>query len=242
MILEEGFSIAELDRILTSIGTAAHACGVTVIAGDTKVVPRGAVDGLFLNTTGVGTLLQPAPIGPHAITTGDALLVSGPIGRHGVAILAAREAFGFTPAPESDCGNLWTAVEALHRHGITPRAMRDATRGGVAAVLHEWAEACGRTLQVLEDQLPITPAVRGVCDLLGLDPLHLANEGTMVLAVQEADVSATLAVLRSTTIGSQACVIGQVVPRDIVPVVVKRVLGRTQPLDDPLGAPQPRIC
>lgn len=241
MVLEEGLSFDVLDRVLASVADAARECGTAVVAGDTKVVPRGAADGLFLSTTGLGTLVEPAPEGSAALDVGDQLLVSGPIGRHGVAVLAAREEMGFEPPPTSDCGALTAAVEALRKSGIRPVALRDATRGGVAAVLHEWSRDCGRTLCVEESRVPVSADVRGVCELLGLDPLCIANEGTMVAAVRAADGPKALAALQAAQYGA-AAIIGEVRPRDVAPVVVRRSVGREQPLTEPAGAPLPRIC
>jgi hydrogenase expression/formation protein HypE len=183
LVLEEGLPLELLRRVVQRIALAARRSGVTVVAGDTKVVPRGAADQIFITTAGVGRLVQPAPLGPTAIATGDALLISGPIGRHGVAVLAAREALALEPPPESDCAPLTPLAAALRTAGVPVRAMRDATRGGVTAVLHEWAHACGLTLAIDEAAVPVSAEVRGACELLGLDPLHVANEGTMVVAV-----------------------------------------------------------
>ena len=168
---------------MQSIAQTAGAASVSVVTGDTKVVPTGAADQLFINTTGVGELLSPELLGPAKLEVGDAILVSGPIGRHGVAVFAAREGLRFDPPPQSDCAPLFAAVEALRSAGVPMRAMRDATRGGVASVLHEWAECCGLTMTIEESHLPITDDVRGVCELLGMDPLHIACEGAMVIAV-----------------------------------------------------------
>lgn len=242
LILEEGLPLAVLDRVLDGAAEAARRCNVAIVAGDTKVVPRGAADGMFLSTTGLGRLLEPAPTGAATIDVTDVLLVSGPIGRHGVAILAAREEMQFDPPPTSDCGPLLELVAALRTVGVRPKAMRDATRGGVTAVLHEWSRDCGRTLVVEENWVPVSAEVRGVSELLGLDPLSIANEGTMVLAVRSEDVSAALAALRRTENGNQAAPIGEVRARGAVPVIVKRPLGREQPLIEPAGAPLPRIC
>jgi hydrogenase expression/formation protein HypE len=242
LIIEEGLSLKTLESVLDSIVVTAKECDVRIVTGDTKVVPRSAADGLFLNTAGVGEALHPLPPGPSSLQPGDCLLVTGPIGRHGVAVLAAREQIAFDPPPTSDCAPLTAAVDALRAQGIVPRALRDATRGGVAAVLHEWAEECRRTLVIEESRLPVTPDVRGACELLGLDPLHLANEGTMVVAVEQDRATAALAALRATGVARQACIIGQVSSFEVAPVVVRRLLGREQPLDDPHGAPLPRIC
>ena len=242
LIIEEGLEWSVLERVLRSVAEAARTAGVTVVTGDTKVVPRGAADRLFLSTTGVGTLVGAALPGPAALQPGDVLIASGPIGCHGVAVMAAREDFGFLPPPPSDCAPLTPAVAALFAERIVPRAMRDATRGGVAAVLHEWAEDSRLALRVDQSLLPITDAVAGVCELLGLDPLHVAGEGVMVVAVAAEDAERALAALRGTAVARAACRIGEVVPRRVSPVLVRRGLGRERPLDEPLGAPLPRIC
>lgn len=242
LILEEGLPIETLDRILDSMAIAARRCGVSVVAGDTKVVPRGAADGVFVTTTGLGRLMERAPSGATTIQSGDVLLVSGPIGRHGLAVLSAREQFGFDPSPESDCAPLLDVVRALREAEIQPRALRDATRGGVSAVLHEWARDCGQTLMVDDALIPLTADVRGACELLGLDPLHIANEGTLVAAVAPADAQSALAAMRSCFGFEHAAIIGSVRSRGVVPVVVRRGLSREQPLIEPSGAPLPRIC
>ncbi len=153
LILEEGLELEVLERILDSVAHAAHVAGVSVIAGDTKVVPRGAADRIFITTTGIGEILEPAPVGPAGIRPGDALLVSGPIGQHGIAILAARENLGLSPPPQSDCRSLAPLATALRTVGVAVRAMRDATRGGLAAVLHEWASASGQTMRIEASRL-----------------------------------------------------------------------------------------
>ncbi len=240
MIIEEGWPLSQLDRVLESIRTAAHECEVSIVAGDTKVVPRGAVDKLFISSTGLGTLIEPAPLGPQSIIPGDAILLSGPIGKHGLSILAARENLPFDPLPVSDCASLFAAVRSIRESNIIPRAMRDATRGGVTAVLHEWAKDCQHTLIIEESRLPVTPEVRGLCELLGLEPLHIANEGTMVVAVAQADADRTLNALRDYGGCRQAAIVGHVRKKGIAPVLVKRL--REQPLYEPQGAPFPRIC
>jgi hydrogenase expression/formation protein HypE len=242
LIVEEGLPLATLERVLSSVARAAQTCGVAVVTGDTKVVPRGTADQIFINTAGLGELLEPAPDGPAAIRPGDELLVSGPIGRHGIAVLAAREQLGFDPPPLSDCGSLLASAAALRSAGIPLRAMRDATRGGLAAVLHEWAAACGCTLAVEESQIPVTDDVRGACELLGLDPLHIACEGTMAIAVPPGWGHAAARALRECPDSDAAAPIGQAVARAIAPVTVRRILGRFQPLDDPGGSLLPRIC
>ncbi len=243
LILEEGFLLTTLREILMSVSRAASEARVSVVAGDTKVVPRGAVDGLFINTTGVGQFTRTPPTGPSTLHENDVVLVSGSIGRHGMAILCAREELAFSPPPKSDCAPLCELARQLQSElGTGLRAMRDATRGGVAAVLHEWALQSGKTLAVVQSQLPVNPAVRGACELLGLDPIHVANEGTMVIAVTPDAADSALRILRQTRDGQLASIIGRVTARKLVPVTITRSLGVEQPLDEPAGAPLPRIC
>ncbi|HEX7378554.1 MAG TPA: hydrogenase expression/formation protein HypE [Pirellulales bacterium] len=241
-ILEEGLPLATFDAVLESIAAAAARVGVAIVTGDTKVVPRGAADGMFVQTSGIGELIEPVPPGPAAIVPGDELIVSGPIGRHGIAVLAAREQLDLEPPPRSDCGPLLAAVGALRQAGVQVRALRDATRGGVAAVLHEWAAACGYTLTIEDRRIPVSPEVRGACELLGLDPLHVANEGTMLVAVAQGESEKALAALSQLRETSAAAAIGAAISAERAAVLVKRALDRYQALAEPLGAPLPRIC
>jgi hydrogenase expression/formation protein HypE len=242
LVIEEGLPLATLDSIVSSIAAAAQRAGVQVVTGDTKVVPRGAADRLFINTTGVGKLIEPAPAGPASLAVDDVLIASGPVGRHGMAVMAAREGFDFDPPPTSDSAPLVEAVESLRAARVPVRAMRDATRGGVAAVLHEWAEASGKTMSIDEGQLPVAPEVRGACELLGLDPIHVACEGTMVIAVPPAASADALAALRRVPVAAAATAFARVQERGFATVVVTRAAGQQIPLDEPLGAPLPRIC
>lgn len=242
LIIEEGFAWPTLEAVLRSVATAASSAGVKVVTGDTKVVNRGAADGLFLNTTGIGELFENVPPGPLALVPGDRLLVSGPIGKHGIAVMSAREQLDFDPQPTSDCAPLHSVVEALIAAKIPVKAMRDATRGGVAAVMHEWAGASQHSLRITADTLPVTAEVRGACELLGLNPLHVANEGTMVVAVPASAVDAALHAMQSIPQAAQTMLIGEVVPREIVSVVLRQLTGVDVPLDEPLGSPLPRIC
>lgn len=241
LIIEEGLPWSTFDQILDSIQLASQQSGVKIVTGDTKVVPHGAADKLFITTTGLGEITTPVAPGPHALQVGDVLIVSGPIGCHGAAILCARDELGFNPAPCSDCASLANVLIALHR-AFTPRAIRDATRGGLAAVLHEWSEASCLSCVIDASALPVNSQVRAVCELLGLDPVHLANEGTFVLAVDRRQVNSVMDVLRQFDETREARVIGEVCPRQVAPVVVRQVLGREVALDDPAGAPLPRIC
>lgn len=243
LIIEEGLPIAVLQKVLQSVAQAASSCRVEIVTGDTKVVTHGEADGIFLNTAGVGELIDPIQPGPQALQDGDVLIVTGPVGRHGTAILAAREQLGFSPAPMSDCASLLPAVQALHQQvGAAIRSMRDATRGGVTAVLHEWASASGKTLYIDEKLFPTDARVQSVCELLGLESLHLACEGTMLVSVDKAHAEPALKALRSMPGSQHAAIIGSVQSRAITPVVIRRLLGREQSLDEPSGAPLPRIC
>jgi len=242
LILEEGLPIETLERVLKSLAEAARRCDVEVVTGDTKVVPRGAADGLFINTTGIGKELTPRAPGASHLQPGDELIVTGPIGRHGMAVMASREGLQFEHPPTSDSAPLVDAVMQLRQANIPLRAMRDATRGGLAAALHEWAEASGTTLSIEELSLPVTPEVRGVCEVLGIDAVHVANEGTMVVAVPPGVADEAVRVLQTVDETTRAARIGKVCPRLLAPVVVRRAIGQEVPLDEPLGAPLPRIC
>jgi hydrogenase expression/formation protein HypE len=249
LILEEGLEIATLERVLASIATAAKRVGVPVVTGDTKVVPRGAADKVFINTAGIGEFVAKPPFDKlnaqaqaAALEVGDELIVTGPIGRHGMAVMVAREGLDFDPPPESDSAPLIDAVRALQRAAVPVRTMRDATRGGVGAVLHEWAEASGKTLAIAERLVPVTPEVRGACELLGLDPIHVANEGTMVVAVPDGVAERAVEVLRTVPETVGAVRIGRVESRGLATVVVERGARQRIPLDEPVGAPLPRIC
>lgn len=242
MIIEEGTSWATIDAILDSVQAASLVTGVAIVAGDTKVVPRGAVDGVFLNTTGVGEVGTSGPMGIGTLSAGDVILVTGPIGQHGAAILCAREGFEFDPPPVSDCASLAGPLQRLWESGLPVRSARDATRGGVAAVLHEWSLASGLGITVQEAALPVSPGVRAVCELIGLDPIHLACEGTCVLAVDRTAADAVLRLLGAQGDMPLACAIGEVTQPRTTPVRIERSTGRAVPLDEPAGSPLPRIC
>jgi len=243
LILEEGLPLAVLDRVITSVASAAQRCGVEVVTGDTKVVPRGAADGLFINTTGVGILQPPILSGPSALAPGDELIISGPVGQHGLAVMAAREGLRFAPPPHSDSQPLVEPIRALCQQlGSRVKAMRDATRGGVAAVLHEWAEAARMTLAVDQVHFPMTPDLRGMSELLGVDPLYFAGEGVFMLAVERGSSDAALVVLHRHAETRLACRVGEVQHQQRFPVTIRRGLSAAQPLDEPTTPLLPRIC
>lgn len=242
LILEEGLPLADLDRVLAGAARAASEVGASIVTGDTKVAPQGAVDKLFATTAGIGEFLAPPPLGPAALEPGDLLIASGPIGRHGVAILCSREGIAFDPPPRSDMASLWPAVEAMRGAGVQVRAMRDATRGGLAGVLHEWSGASGATLVVREPDIPLTSDVRGACELLGLDPVFLACEGAMLIGVPPGDAPRAIEALRSTEVAARAAIVGRVERRGVAPVVLEGGLGNRRPLDEPTLPSMPRIC
>ena len=244
LILEEGLELERLRRILGSLALAARECGVAIVTGDTKVVERGKADGLYINSSGIGLLEALRPIGPEAIRAGDQLLVSGDLGRHGVAVLAARHGLQLNPPLESDCAPLWPLVECLLQAPIQPHCLRDLTRGGLAAALQELAQASGLELALQEDCLPVSDAVARCCALLGLDPVHLANEGRCLLVVAPEDLETSLAVLRPRG-GAWIGTVRQAA--DTAPGAPPRVLLRTPYGSERVLVPSsgellPRIC
>jgi len=242
LVIEEGLPLGTLERVLDSLAETAREAGVTVVAGDTKVVPRGAADGLFVVTTGLGVIPPGVDLGTHRIRPGDALLVSGTVGDHGAAITAAREDLGLGAAIPSDCRPLADLAHALLAASPGLRCLRDPTRGGLAALLDEFATASGTCLYVHEAAIPLREDVRGLCELLGLDPLHLACEGKLVAVVPAAEADAALAALRAHPAGRAAARIGTVRPDPAGQVVLETAYGGERLLDPPLGEPLPRIC
>lgn len=244
LILEEGLAMTTLWEIVQSIQQAAQQVGVQIITGDTKVVERGKGDGIFINTSGIGQVMTPQPIHPSAIATGDVILVSGDLGRHGIAVMAKREGLAFETTIESDCAPLVQPVEDLLTAGIEVHCLRDITRGGLAAVLNELAIAAGLSMEIAAIAIPVSEAVRGACEILGFDPLYVANEGRFVAIVPAAQAEASLAILRSHHATAQ--IIGQVTtpltPQTIAPVTLKNTLGITRILDRLSGEQLPRIC
>lgn len=242
IISEEGLPLDTLRRVLRSIADAAAACNVAVVAGDTKVVPRGAADGLFLHTTGIGRKRPGVDLAPRRVRPGDAVLVSGTVADHGLAVLAAREGLLGESDLRSDTAPLHGLVAALLACGGGVKFLRDPTRGGVSAVLHELAEAAGLAVQIDEMTVPLSDAARGACELLGLDPLYVANEGKLVAVVAADLADAALTALRSHPLGARAARIGEVRDGPAGEVTVRGPLGQLRVLDEPSGAPLPRIC
>jgi hydrogenase expression/formation protein HypE len=241
-ILEEGLPRDVLERVAESMREACAACGVELVTGDTKVVDRGKADGLYVNTSGVGLVEAPRAVTPRAVRPGDAILLSGDIGRHGMAVMSVREGLSFESPIESDTAPVAAPVLDLIKEGVEVRCLRDATRGGLAAVLVEIAESSGRSLLIEEAAIPVDEAVRGACELLGLDPLHVANEGRFAAFVPERDAEKALAVLRRHPVSAGARRIGRVLEDARGAVTLKGALGVGRLLDLPAGDPLPRIC
>jgi hydrogenase expression/formation protein HypE len=241
-VLEEGLPMATLQRIVESMAAAARSAGIPVVAGDTKVVERGKADGLYINTTGLGTVDPRCRPGPRRAAVGDVVIVSGLIGRHGMAIMAAREGLAFESTITSDSACLVPLVERLKASGAQVHVLRDPTRGGVASALNEIAHASRVGIALEEGALPIPENVRAACEILGLDPLYVANEGILLAIVPESDATTTLDALRSCPLGREAVAIGRVVAWPERTVVLRTGLGGTRIVDLLPGDQLPRIC
>lgn len=241
-VLEEGLELELLDRVLDSMVRCARACGVAVVTGDTKVVERGKADGLYVNTTGIGDRVDGFRPGPARARPGDAVLVSGPLARHGMAVMAARNALAFEADIESDTASLVPLVEGLRTAGADKvRSLRDATRGGLASALNEIAGASGVGI-LLDGPVPVPPAVEAACEMLGLDPLYVANEGVMVAIVDGAGAADALKALRAHDGGREAEIIGHVTDDHPGMVAQRTGLGGTRVVDMLPGDQLPRIC
>ncbi len=242
-ILEEGFPIADLRRIVASMATAAQEAGVAIVTGDTKVVQRGKADGIFINTTGIGIVQAPGIIGQHQLQPGDKIILSGPIGDHGIAIMLAREALEIESEIQSDTAPLHTLVATLldaASDGI--HCLKDPTRGGIATSLNEMALASEVALILDEPTIPVRPAVRGACEILGLDPLTIANEGKLLAIVAPEMADAALAAMHAHPLGGDAAIIGTVLAEPKSMVFLRTSIGGKRVLDMLVGDPLPRIC
>jgi hydrogenase expression/formation protein HypE len=242
LIIEEGFLMADLERIVGAMASAARAAGVRIVAGDTKVVDRGKGDGVFINTSGVGVVPAGVELSPSRIRPGDLVIVSGSIGRHGVAVMGERNGLSFKPPVTSDTAPLYRLAEAMLDKPDAVRLMRDPTRGGVATTLKEFAQDSGLCIRIREAAVPVEPGVGGACDLLGLDPIYVANEGTL-LAVVAPDVSDyVLEKMRKVPEGSGAVIIGEIAGEPAGAVVLETAIGGTRLVDMLQGDQLPRIC
>ena len=241
-ILEEGLSLETLRRIAQSMAGAARAAGVQVVTGDTKVVDRGKADGIYVNTAGIGVVPNGVSIAPERIRPGDAILLSGDVGSHGIAVLSVRDGVAFESRVESDSAPLHRVIADLIAGGIDLHCLRDCTRGGLASALHELATAARVGMRVDEMMIPVQPAVRGACELLGLDALYVANEGRFVAFVPEDQVDQAIAIMRQHTAATSAVRIGEVQSSEDHQVVLRTVLGTHRILDLLSGEQLPRIC
>lgn len=241
-ILEEGLPLETLGQVVASFGEACRAAGVQLVTGDTKVVDKGHGDGLFINTAGIGLIPPGVNIGPGNARPGDAVLVSGTMGDHGITIMSVREGLDFFAPVESDTAPLNGLVEAMLAVTREIHCLRDATRGGLGAVLNELATASAVGIVFEEARVPVRPAVQAACEMLGLDPLYVANEGKLIAIVPEAQAEAVLAAMRAHPYGRDAARIGTVTAEHPGLVVAKTSIGATRVVDLPAGELLPRIC
>jgi len=241
-ILEEGLPLATLEKVVASMACAAQAAAVGIVTGDTKVVDRGKGDGIFVNTAGVGVVEHGLAIAPTSVRPGDAILLSGDVGRHGVAIMAVREGLQFDTTIETDCAPLAEPVLALLAAGIEVHCLRDLTRGGLATALIEIAESSRLHLDIDERNIAVEENVRGACEILGLDPLYLANEGRCVAFVPAPEADKALQIMRNHPVSARAARIGQVSEAPASLVTLQSQIGTRRILDMHSGEQLPRIC
>ncbi|HET8708063.1 MAG TPA: hydrogenase expression/formation protein HypE [Pseudomonadales bacterium] len=241
-ILEEGFPLADLEKIVASMAHAARAAGVAIITGDTKVVERGNADGLFITTTGIGRVPPGVDISGDKAQAGDKIILSGSIGDHGVAIMASRENLQFSTRIESDSAALHDLVSRMLQTTQAIHCLRDPTRGGLAITLNELATQSAVRMCIEEAAIPVKPAVQAACELLGLDPLYIANEGKLVCICPAEIASAVLAAMQQHPLGGEAAIIGQVEQADYPGVQMRTRLGGVRMVDWLMGEPLPRIC
>ncbi|MBQ9536931.1 MAG: hydrogenase expression/formation protein HypE [Desulfovibrionaceae bacterium] len=242
-VLEEGLPLKDLDTIVASMAATAKEVGVNIVAGDTKVASKGQVDRIFITTSGIGQIITPNPPAGSLAQNNDAIIVTGDIGRHGAAILLAREQFGLEAEITSDCAPLWHLVRKLYAAQIDIHVIRDATRGGVGTVLYEIAAQSNVGIHIQQKAIPIEPQVQGICRILGLDPLYLACEGRLVLFVPQDKAQDTVELLQKEAHGQNAAIIGYVDAKQKAgTVVVETEIGAVTVLPQPTGELLPRIC
>lgn len=241
-VMEEGLPIDELRALVSDMAGAAGRAGVTVTAGDTKVVPRGAADGVYITTAGVGLIPAGRRLSAGLVRPGDQIIVSGTLGDHGMAVMLARGDLGITADIESDTASLSPLVEALFAAAPSLRWLRDPTRGGLATVCNELARDAGVGITLFEERLPVRPEVVGACDLLGIDPLYVANEGKLMAVVDPAEADAALTALRANPLGTAAEIVGEITAEPARTVVLRTAFGGQRIVDMLVGDPLPRIC
>jgi hydrogenase expression/formation protein HypE len=241
-IMEEGLPIESLIRVIDSMRLSANVAGVEVVTGDTKVVDKGKGDGLYVNTAGIGVVEHGLSVSPASVRPGDAVILSGDVGRHGIAIMAVREGLEFETTIESDCAPIAAPVLAMIEAGVDVHCLRDLTRGGLATTLVEIAESSSLHICIDEESIAIEENVRGACEILGFDPLYLANEGRFVAFVPQAEARRTLEMMRAHPVASRAAVIGYVGENPRSAVTVRSTIGTERVLDMLTGEQLPRIC
>jgi len=242
LIMEEGFALDDMKMILEAMGKAAGNAGVQVVTGDTKVVPRGGVDKIFINTSGIGTIPPHIKVAGHNARVGDKILLSGTMADHGIAILSRREGIAFESSVASDSAPLNQMVKKMFMVSRGIHVLRDPTRGGVGTALNEIAEKSGVGIRIDEESLPVKPEVAGVCELLGFDPIYIANEGKLLAFVKGDQAEMVLAAVRRDKYGKDACIIGEVVDDHPGQVFMKTRIGGTRIVDMLSGEQLPRIC
>jgi hydrogenase expression/formation protein HypE len=242
LIIEEGFSMADLEKILKEMGKAAETAGVTVVTGDTKVVPKGAVDKIFINTSGIGLIPPNVDIASDRAKPGDQIILSGSIADHGITILTQREGLSFSSNITSDTAPLNHMVKQMLTAGQGIRVLRDPTRGGVGTALNEIADQSKMGIKIYEEKIPLKKEVAAACELLGFDPLYLANEGKLLAFVSAEDAAAVLAAMKTTPYGKDAAVIGEVVEDHVGKVILETRIGGLRIVDMLAGEQLPRIC
>jgi hydrogenase expression/formation protein HypE len=242
LIIEEGFPAADLEKIIKSMGLAAQTAGVRVVTGDTKVVPRGAADKLFIHTSGIGVIPEGVHVGAHQARHGDRIILSGTIADHGMTILAQRQSLGFDGPLTSDSAPLNHMVQAMLAASKEIHVLRDPTRGGVGTALNEIALSSTIGIRIIEKRIPIQKSVRALCEILGFDPLYVANEGKLLAFAPPDQAAAVLAAIRTHPLGRDAVVIGEVVDDHPGIVVLETLIGGERIIDMPLGEQLPRIC
>jgi len=242
LILEEGFAVADLETILASVALAADEACVAVVTGDTKVVPKGSADGIFINTSGIGRVEATVVPSPESVSVGDRILVSGPVGNHGMAVMLSRAEFSFDFNLQSDSASVWPVVERLLELGSSLKFLRDPTRGGLSATLNELASATGKEIRIEESAIPYDESVLSAAEILGIDPLQAANEGKIVAVVDGNHAAKALDVLRDCPLATGAAIIGEVTSANKARVVMTTTVGGSRVVAEPSGELLPRIC
>lgn len=242
LIIEEGFALDDLNTILQSMQTAAITAGIRIVCGDTKVVPKGGCDKLFINTTGIGSIPAEMTLSTSGLRAGDKIIISGTIGDHGMAIMTAREKLSFQSRIQSDCTSLNALARIALENPSAVRAMRDPTRGGVVGVLDEMAVASQKGIVLYEDALPVASDVNGACEILGIDPLHVANEGKMIVIADPNSADEIVRAMRRHPLGEKAAVIGEVTSEHIGLILMRTCVGSHRMVALPVDEQLPRIC